>query len=95
MLIKTIDYVANKGVVLVNLNIDDFPLIYAKGNQLKFSKDGTETNLTFASSEMAENARDRIFKAYGEKSPYSKYVDLTIEEIQDSKPEVREESTTE
>jgi hypothetical protein len=81
MLIKTIDYVNDNSVILLNINIDSYTLIFVDDNKLTLrgQKKENYSTITFETKEMAENARDRIFNTYGLQSPYNKYLDLTSE----------------
>jgi len=79
MLIRTRNYIGDKEIVLVNINIDSSELIKIEDKSIIFSPN---KRLTFSSEEQAMVALDKIFKTYGYKAPFNKYLDLTIEETE-------------
>jgi hypothetical protein len=93
MLIKTEQ--TNGSVVVNNINIDAYKKMFVENETIFFGHPDITTLIHFKTGELANEALDRIFLAYGMSAPFNKILDLTMSdedftELVAPEPEVEE-----
>ena len=76
MYIKMMEVKGSKPVV-VNYNIANCNNFYVEDSTLVFSEELAYKRITFASTEDANNAFERVFERLGYKAPMNNWLDLT------------------